>query len=46
MVARATCNQLANKVEADMNAVLKYGQEIKDHADKQDTAMHESCDTD
>ena len=39
MVARATCNQLAGKVEADMQSVLKYSQAIKDHADKQDISL-------
>ena len=37
MVERATCDQLANKVDMDMAAVLKYAHEIQHHAEKQET---------
>ena len=37
MVERATCDQLANKVEADMAAVLKHATEVQNHAEKQAT---------
>ena len=37
MVERATCDQLANKVEADMQAVRKHALEIQHHAEKQES---------